>query len=201
MKTFEHCLTAGVLALALALLAPLASAQDRPGTPPGDRRPPSARRGDDGEPGRRPFADAVRDRGQDWMERMRAENPEEFERLRQLREQNPEQFREEVRGRVRERLEGNFQARLSPPERECTELSRQFHEAATPEAKEQLKGRIEAAVDKAFDARLAQQKEMLANMEKQLRQLREEIEAREQNKAAVCTRRVDELTADPRLRW
>ena len=49
----------------------------------------------------------------DWLEKMKEQNPEEFERLQKLREEDPEAFREEMRSRIKERFDGMMYPRGS----------------------------------------------------------------------------------------
>lgn len=143
---------------------------------------------------------------QRWIQRLRQENPEEFERLRRLREENPDEFRREARERIQERMAqpGPGQGPRHPAaesERECHELTRLYHDAQTAEEKERIRADLSKALEESFNKRLEAQKERLARLEKEIERIRTYVEEREANRAKICGTRLQELTQDPALRW
>lgn len=137
----------------------------------------------------------------DWMERLREENPEEFEALSKMREEDPEAFRAAVRERMKKRVAGFMRHRGVEQDQEARELSQKYHAAGNDEEKSAIKVEIEKKVYEAFDARLEGQKRMINQLEEQLEKLKQQVEEREQNREAICRKRVGNLTEDPDLKW
>lgn len=137
----------------------------------------------------------------DWLETMQTENPEEYERLQKLREDDPDAFREEMRRRVRDRFSGMMRQRGGKLDATCQALRTKYHAADSADAKAAVKAELETAVFEAFDARLSGQKKMVAQLEAQLERLKNRIASREKNRGEICQRRLDELTQDPALGW
>lgn len=137
----------------------------------------------------------------EWLEKMKAENPEEFEKLQKLREEDPEAFRQAVRAHVKDRFAGMIGPENAELEKTCRELASEFRLAESDEKKAEIKKQIEEAVRAAFDARLARQKTFVAQLERQLEQLKQQIANREENREVICDQRISELTESPALRW
>ncbi len=201
------------VALAALSAAPQGRAADRDETPP--PRNPDAELEPGGTARRpappvRPILPAVERRGGDgeednfitqWLERVREAEPEEFARLRRLRESNPPAFREEMRRRLFQRRgpagDGADARRgLRPPPRwerdpelerielELLQLARQFHAARDPAAREELQGRIRDKLRETFRkredvwvARIAAMRRDLDELEMRLDQFRKDREA------------------------
>ena len=136
-----------------------------------------------------------------WFDRLKEEEPEEFERLTALRRENPEQFRQEIRKRVTDRVRERRAEQVGPEEQECLELSGKYRETADPAAKQEIKDRIRETVRVAFDKRLERTEKWLDFTEKRLAKARADHEFQQQNRDKICENRVEELTADPRLNW
>ena len=188
-----------MIALAISCLAAggLTSAQglddDGPGREMRPPRPPPTEGGQ--RPQHGPGA-IMRELGEDFKRR----NPEEYERLTKLREEDPEAFRDTMRERMRERLGDRLEAQENPLEKKIDELLAKYR-AAEGEDKETCKSEIAEAIEKAFDARLAAQEEMVAKMARRLAQLRGRLEERRKLRKDICEQRLEELTKDPRLSW
>lgn len=184
---------------------------DRPPPPPAGGPAPAG--ADAGGAGRKAGRDGAGGEFMQRLQRLKADNPAEFERLKALRENDPEAFRKEVREKFREggvlgRGEGpagrdgsDMRPRSIPEEEACIELSHKFNEAKDPADKEKLKTDLKAAIAVAFEKRLAAQRERIDKMEQSLKSIREQIVAREKNRDDVCKARLEELTKDPSLRW
>ncbi|OGV71381.1 MAG: hypothetical protein A3K19_01465 [Lentisphaerae bacterium RIFOXYB12_FULL_65_16] len=146
----------------------------------------------------------------EFMEDFKAENPEEFDRLMQLRETDKDAFNAEIRKIMMERRKDGKGGGMAPPmqgvlkspeEEKCMELGRQYREAQAPEEKERIKADLAESVKAAFDKRLEGQKQRLADLEKEMARIKDAIGKREANRAAVCNQRIDELTRSPELNW
>ena len=154
-----------------------------------------------------------------WKEK----NPEEFERMQKLREEDPQAFRQALQRKLenarRDRgmdppsgdefghrggpgggdPEGN--PRMREAEEQIMKLARAWREAATEEEKANLKGELQAALSKAFDQRESMRAERLAQMEKKLTELRAVMEQRREQRAAIIEKRLQELTTGDHLAW
>ncbi len=139
-----------------------------------------------------------------FLEALRRENPEKYERLVKLREEDRQAFFKELREMLQARR-GNKGAgrgrKPAPEELRCRELSRQYHAARDPAEKERLKEELETAVEEAFEARLNGSKERLARIEQEMARFRENIQRLEANREKICETRVQELTRPPELKW
>jgi hypothetical protein len=185
----------GLVLAVLVLLGPLSEAQEM--------------RREGRERGRRPFLAAREDAdgvkppflAGKWMERLKQDNPDEFRRMQELREEDPERFQQVVRERLRDRVGSTLKEMVGRYDDRARELSRKYHEATSEEQKAELRQQLEDAVGEAFDARLSGQKRLLKRLEEQLDNLRGRIETREAHKDEICRQRLQELTRDPDLRW
>ncbi|MFA5204998.1 MAG: hypothetical protein WC708_11410, partial [Lentisphaeria bacterium] len=132
------------------------------------------------------------------LDRLRQDNPKEFARLSELRSKNPEQFRKEVRNLLGGRM---FTGRQTEEDKACQELAAKYRAAKSDAEKTALRAEIKTAVNKAFEKRLASQRQRLAELEKQLSKIRDQVKQREADRDTICARRVEELTRDPRYNW
>lgn len=144
-----------------------------------------------------------------FMERLRLERPELYERLSKLHEEDRPRFFQEIRALMRERgvpfpevqLAGARGRRDSPEEQKCLELSRLYQDAKEPAEKERLKAELAEAIAAAFGARLRSSQERVARLEKQLQEFRLNLERLETNREKICAERLDELTKPAEWRW
>lgn len=196
------------LIIGLALFAPAVqqlSAQEAPplqrGTDTGQLGGP---RGPHGGPGQRRGAGSPLERVQQFVEKMQQEDPENYERLMALREENPEQFRQELRKMLTDRMQkrpGRGPRRMTPEDQETVELAQLYQKAETDAEKDAIRGKLQVAVGKAYDARLTQQEEMLERMRERLQELEERVATRKESRDEMIENRVEQLTTDPTLRW
>ena len=172
-----------------------------PPPPGGDRRNPNAQ-----PPGemRGPMAppNAGRqgpgDGGQRLLERLRQENPAEFARLMDVRAKNPEQFRKELRGMMDIKV---FKGRQTDEDKACLELAVRYRAAKVTADQDTLRAELKTAIAKAYEKRLANQRERLADLEKQLARIREQVKQREADREIICAKRLEELTREARYNW
>ncbi|MDT8389035.1 MAG: hypothetical protein RRC34_00815 [Lentisphaeria bacterium] len=181
---------------ALLLTALMAGAQSDDGA----ARPTDKNRGAAERFEHRRGGDAGFARG-DWLERLKSENPEEFERLQKMREEDPEAFREEMRARMKKRATGFVKQHGGKLDAEAKTLGEKYARAESEAEKAAIKAELETTVYQAFDSRLDAQKKVIAHLEKQLERLKQQVADREKNREAICRDRVDTLTGDPNLRW
>lgn len=140
-------------------------------------------------------------RGPEWIERFREENPEEFNRLMEVRRQNPDKFRQEIRERMKDRLRERGDRVGNEEERELRELAKAYHTAESEAEKAELKAEIKEVIYAVFDERMERATDRLERMEQELDRLRDRLEKRRRNREEICLERVEELTRDPALKW
>ena len=182
-----------ICALTLLPLLAIAQSEDTSPRPEGGKQAPPGmahRRG-----GNAGFA-----RGE-WLKRLESENPEEFQRLQTLRENDPEAFRKEMRAQMEKRVVGFVKQHSGGLENETRELGKKYRTADTDKEKAAIKAELETKVHQAFDARLEGQKKLIAHLEEKLDELKKQVQTREKNREAICRKRVTELTENPNLRW
>ena len=133
-----------------------------------------------------------------FIEKMKTENPEEFKRLQELRQNDRDAFHKEMRarwqkksGEVREdgHRADNRTSMLLPEELACQEAARKYRAARTPEEATLLKVELATAVERAFDAKSADQ-------EARMKKAAELLAKRQARKAEICAKRIEELTKD-----
>lgn len=151
-----------------------------------------------GGPGRGP---AMRGKVDDWLERFRTEQPEEYRELMELRETNPEAFREQLRNHMRDLVKRVRGESLSDQEQELHELARQYREAETEAERRRLRETLRDGLTELFDDRIRSQRERLEDMRARLEEVEAAIERREEHRDEIIDTRVDELLRDPELRW
>ncbi|MDZ4199151.1 MAG: hypothetical protein U1E27_07695 [Kiritimatiellia bacterium] len=187
-------------------IVPLPSiAQNERGVPPGT--PPFRRRSEDAEPRRNRGVEAEglrrRDPGTDtpeegsiverWLHALRERNPEEFERMQRLRDEDPEAFRDAMRERIRklrnrprgesEDADPSGHTRRTPGiDREPdafginrAELKKVWDNAKTDDDRERIRNRVREQVAKSLIARMEQHERRLAEMERDLHRMRESL--------------------------
>lgn len=174
------------------------------------------REGPEGQPGMPPPVQLL-------MQHWQKQNPEEFERMKKLREEDPQAFREELHRKLQEarkerggrRMDGEFgrpgagpggdfdpgNPQMKIAEDKIRDLAQAWRSAATDEEKQQVKADLVSALNQAFDLREQVRRERLAQMEKKLAELRSNIEQRSAQRQAIIDKRLGELTEDEKLVW
>ena len=165
-----------------------------------------------------------------FFEHIKKSNPEEFERLRQLREADPEAFREELSRRLVEaRRQGDEMGGVKPGgmrdaagrprmrdedgawqvespeldrlEIESRNLARSVRDAGTADARESALATLKATLEKSFDLRERLRAERLAKMEARLQKVRQLLDERQGKRDEIIERRARELTETEPLAW
>ncbi len=150
-----------------------------------------------------------------WLDRLREAHPEEFARMRHLRETQPEKFREEMRRRIQRRLlieeggspfakaeEGGPRREAKPPprlerdpemerlERELVALVREFHSTDAPERREEIQRRIRNLIREAMERREAVWAARVRQMRRELTDLEERLDRWRENRDATIEQRL-----------
>jgi len=110
-----------------------------------------------------------------YFERLAQENPQEFQRLMQLRMTNQEEFLKEVRKSI-PAPEHEQQRRQFQVERECFQLAAQLREAKDDAEKERLSKELDARAQESLDLVLQRAEAQLTEMQKYIERLRNDRE-------------------------
>ncbi len=108
------------------------------------------------------------------MSKLKKENPQEYERLENLRKTDIRAFVNEIR-KYMPAPNGNMR-RMGQLDRECFELARSIQECKDPAEKTKLEEQLRAKIKEAFDFMLQDYDERLQRMTKQLESLKENEE-------------------------
>ena len=168
-----------VLAMAFfAVLVFQGVAQERMPPPPEGRGPHGMehQRGPGGEPGRKgPWNPGRGNEVLMIMSKLKKENPEEYERLENLRKTDIRAFVNEIRKHM-PMPNGNMK-RMGQLDRECFELARNIVDCKDNTEKAKLEEQLRAKIKEAYDFMLQDYSERLQRMTKQLETLKENEEA------------------------
>jgi len=199
MNAKTNAMVAGLL---LAGGAISVTAQDAPVRDTRSQAPHFMRgpKGDGENVGKRSFGERPFERERQLLARFREENPEKYEELMRLREEDHDAFRREV-GKLMSRRFRQGPEGVLPEEAKVHELAEKYHAAKSEEEKAAAKAELDESVGRVFDARVKEREMRLEKMEQQLQRLRALIEDRKEHRDDICRARVEELTADPNLRW
>lgn len=138
-----------------------------------------------------------------FLERLRLEAPETFERLSKLYHEDRQAFMREAKDMALARgmKRGRSGPGRVPEEAQCAALSKLYHETEDETKKGEVKKQLEKAIAEAFEARMASSRQRITRLEKQLAAFRENIARLEKNREGICRARLDELTREPELKW
>jgi hypothetical protein len=106
-------------------------------------------------------------KGQDvvkLLEKMKAENPEEYRRLEELRRTDLEQFFREVRGKLPRRSE--FAGKIGQIERQCREMGQQYLAAKDEAEKKRLEAELLTLLKESFDLVIKDAKGRIERLQK-----------------------------------
>lgn len=204
-----------LLGVTFLLLATLAVPAQRPMDEDAELRPPPPEELEGQPPPPPPI--------QRLMAHWKEKNPEEFERMQKLREEDPQAFRQALQRKLENARrdhgmgppsgdefghrggpgggnpEGN--PRMRETEEQIMKLARDWRAATTEEDKARLRDELASALSKAFDQRESLRAERLAQMEKKLTELRSVMEQRREQRSAIIEKRLQELTTGDQLAW
>ena len=137
--------------------------------------------------------------GERFLEFLQKRNPEEFERLRQLREEDPEKARREIRKHF-----DSFRRKHFGREDKVRRLVRRYRNSDDEEEKARLKGLLEKAIENTFTARLKTQEEHLKKTLRKLEKLQEKLRRIQERKNDICAKHLKQLLEyepqEPKLR-
>ena len=137
-----------------------------------------------------------------WMGQMKTQNPEEFKRLKQLQEDDPKAFRQELHKRLKKRRQksgrpfGGGPAKseaLTALEKENRGLIKKIKNAPEEE-KGALMETLKTGLTKAFDERESIRSRQLNHMESELAKHRSMAKQRMEKRAQIIQGELDRLT-------
>ena len=151
----------------------------------------------------REFPEARRDEVKEFMQRY---FPHRLKEVQQLRRHEPEEAAEFFRDTLNETLEllelreeeaEEFERAIKEleVERKTEEMAQTF-ERATPEERKKLLAELKDMLDQAFEMRQKAMKTEVEHLEREMRRLKTMVEKREQNKALIIDRRIQQLTGE-----
>lgn len=140
-------------------------------------------------------------------------HPEKVKELRKLHQDNPEEFRNEMRG-LRQEMEKMEKLEKENPERfkevvhkkelrnNCFELSKAYREADTPEKKAEIKKQLRSAVAELFDMREKSKELEVKEMEENVKKAVEIQKERQKNRDAIIDDHIREILGEPDpMKW
>ena len=147
------------------------------------------------------------------IEFLKQDSPEIAAGLDELKKSSPETYSRQVRSAYYDKRELD-RLKLRHPERyesarqekgldrQSRFLARRYPRAKTEAEKELIRTELATVLDQAFDLREARRNETIERLERELAELRQTSEKRQQNKSQIVTRRIEELLGrDDDLRW
>lgn len=129
--------------------------------------------------------------GEQILDRIREQNPEEFIRLKALRHRSPEAFRKEMRKRGHRLLRSHREGHRDW--RELLDLARQAREAGSAEEQKRLQAHLQSKVEAGFDAEMGRAEARLDELQARLAAKRAELARRRVKRDAECKRRIQAL--------
>jgi hypothetical protein len=230
MKTLVRLLTVTMLLIAAAVI--YAEGQDvpeRPGRPgearrmkrpgrmrkPNDDRPGAGLQGEEGPRG--PWRQGEnRRRGSEWERRpgqreqvrkamswLQKNDPEEFNRLSQLRDKNPRALRREIgmvlRKYAKEKNPDLYHRLTESREhvQRMRTLARQYRNETDPEKRAALESEMKTVIGDAFDKKMASRRQELEKLEARIREFREILKKSEENRQNTIDTRFKKWMQEP----
>ena len=189
MKTKIKLMTLCLMSLGLQL-----GAQGRPAERPGGERPPRGRgRG----PEAREEARGARERSHPvivrWMEHLNLSDPEEHARLMQLREEDPQAFREAVRQGLQE---ARRQHRQDRQHRMFGDQVDAIRNAESDEERQEAIAALKSAVGEMLDRRMDLREQRIASVREQLERLEAEHQSDKERRGELVDEYTERLLAE-----
>lgn len=137
------------------------------------------------------------------VEWLRTSNPSEFARLQKLRQENPEQFRKELRKALQNYAKQQHPeqyehfSKMRKTEARLRKLAAQYRAEQDPARKAALEQTMRTVLDRQFVENQKLRRKELANLEQRLQQFKSELQNREQNKQQMLDLRMKSLIEGP----
>jgi hypothetical protein len=141
----------------------------------------------------------------EWL---RTSNPREFDRLQKLRQENPEQFRKEMRKALQDYAKKQHPEqyqqfkKMRKAEERLQKLAKQYQAEQDPAEKAALEQTMRAELEQQFVEKQKMRQKELADLEQRLQQFKTELQGREQNKQQMIDLRMKSLIEGPgAVKW
>jgi len=121
---------------------------------------------------------------------------EDFERLKKLSKENPEEFKEEVRKRTDSKKTG-YEGSNS----KSSELAEKFRKSKDEKEKSNIKNELRNSVKEEFDRKMEINLKRLDQAEKQLGEFKAKLDDRKRKADEIIDSRVNDLLKDPNIKW
>jgi len=137
-----------------------------------------------------------RNKVENRLKKLKENNPEEFERLMNLRRENPMAFRKEIHKRFKKQFKKEHpeafkkMQEMKEIRKEISKLSKEYNKCEDEKAKAEIKNKIEELVNKSFDITQELREKEIANLEKRTKGLRKKLRKRVKNKKDIVNLRV-----------
>ena len=92
--------------------------------------------------------------------------------------------------------DGNYFFKWQQAQSQTGKLTQQYLKAQKAEEKQEIRTKLKDVVNRLFDVRMEQQKKELESLEKELADLRALLKKRQDARAAIVDRRIDQLIED-----
>ncbi len=154
---------------------------------------------------RHPVAKAVLEEGErQFMEYLRENNPEKFERMKALKTKRPDLYLKIVKKGIKEmylmkKLKEEDPARYKRKKEilklrnKKRRLVKEYRKCESAERKEEIKKEIKESLDKLFDLKQEENYCKIADVEKKLKKLRKRGETRKRNKKKIINQRFNQI--------
>ena len=142
------------------------------------------------------------------IEKMRENNPEEFERLMRLRKEDREAFRKEIHKRYKEQFKkDNPEAFKKMQEMKKTQkkinlLNEEYQKCEDEDKKKEIKQQMKDLIGKAFDTTQEFREKEINNLEKKTKELRKKVKKRSKNKEEMVDLKLKALIdGEETVKW
>lgn len=143
----------------------------------------------------------------EFMDYLRMNDPEAFERLKDLRGRKPGLYFKAVRRGIREkhlmkRLKKENPIRYERKKeiyklrKKVRRLSREYKETTLPERKQEIKRVLRETLSKFFDLKQEEKHCIITDLDERLRKLRERVNRRRENKEKIVDRRLNQIISN-----
>lgn len=128
-----------------------------------------------------------------WLKEMKSKDPEKFNQLMELRDRDPETFRKEIVQEYGKRFSSGRQYLDGKSKKEIGRLLQQYTKAVSDEEKTSLKDQLREKLTDSFEKDLQRRNKRVDHLEKQLNNIKQQIEARQAAKESLIEKQVESL--------
>jgi hypothetical protein len=121
---------------------------------------------------------------------------EEKKELEELRQNDKEAFRDEIRELVKK-----YKRQFAQEQKEIKTLAKKIRKAKNGAEKNELIAKLRSNLRKRFNSRMAMNRKNYEQSAKRLKDLKKKLDAREKNADEIIDRKFKDLTEDPDLKW